>query len=109
MERTPTSQPRRNLGVAVRGAHHNLCRLRPAARISWGEWNEPQRRSTVETSALRFAELTTTLQAYGLLKLTGRAEGMEALRRDLSGMFTRTKRSAKPANEADAPPRREAA
>ena len=53
--------------------------------------------------------MTVALQAYGLLKLTGRAEGMETLRRDLSGMFNRSKRSAKPANDADAPPRREAA
>ena len=53
--------------------------------------------------------MTVALQAYGLLKLTGRAEGMETLRRDLSGMFNRSKRSAKPANDADAAPRREAA
>ena len=53
--------------------------------------------------------MTVALQAYGLLKLTGRAEGMETLRRDLSGMFSRSKRSAKPANDADAAPRREVA
>ena len=53
--------------------------------------------------------MTVALKAYGLLKLTGRAEGMETLRRDLSGMFSRSKRSAKPANDADAAPRREVA
>ena len=53
--------------------------------------------------------LKVALKAYGLLKLTGGAEGMETLRRDLSGMFNRTKRSAKAANEEVAPPRREAA
>lgn len=44
--------------------------------------------------------LSVALQAYGLLKLTGRAEGMEALRRDLSGLFARSKsanRGGKPA------------
>ena len=39
--------------------------------------------------------LTVALQAYGLLKLTGRGEGMETLRRDLSGMY-RKRRPAKP-------------
>lgn len=42
--------------------------------------------------------LTVALQAYGLLKLTGRAEGLETLRRDLSGMY-RKRRSAKPDSE----------
>ncbi|MGE4073845.1 MAG: hypothetical protein AB7E72_21955 [Lysobacterales bacterium] len=46
--------------------------------------------------------MTVALQAYGLLKLTGRSEGMESLRRDLSGMFSRSKRAAK--SGADAPP-----
>ncbi len=49
--------------------------------------------------------MTVALQAYGLLKLTGGVEGMESLRRDLSGMFSRGKRSAK----ADAPPEQKAA
>jgi hypothetical protein len=53
--------------------------------------------------------MAVALQAYGLLKLTGRAEGMETLRRDLSGMFNRTKRSPKAINAADATLRREAA
>ena len=63
-----------------------------------------------DTNAALGADIMkVALQAYGLLKLTGRAEGMETLRRDLSGMFNRSKRAAKPANEADAAPRREAA
>lgn len=37
--------------------------------------------------------MSVALQAYGLLKLTGRAEGMEGLRRDLSSLFNRTKRA----------------
>ena len=53
--------------------------------------------------------MTVALQAYGLLKLTGRAEGMESLRRDLSGVFNRSKRSAKPANDVVTSPRREVA
>ena len=53
--------------------------------------------------------MTVALQAYGLLKLTGRAEGMETLRRDLSGVFSRTRRSAKPANDVVDSPRREVA
>lgn len=39
--------------------------------------------------------LTVALQAYGLLKLTGRAEGMEALRRDLAGLFAKSKPESK--------------
>lgn len=39
--------------------------------------------------------LTVALKAYGLLKLTGRAEGMEGLRRDLAGLFARTRAVAK--------------
>jgi hypothetical protein len=39
--------------------------------------------------------LTVALQAYGLLKLTGRGEGMETLRRDLSMMY-RKRRTTKP-------------
>ena len=63
-----------------------------------------------DTNAALGADIMkVALQAYGLLKLTGRAEGMETLRRDLSGMFNRSKRSGNPANEADAAPRREAA
>jgi hypothetical protein len=42
--------------------------------------------------------MTVAVQAYGLLKLTGRSEGMDTLRRDLSGML-RKKRSAKPEGE----------
>jgi len=53
--------------------------------------------------------MTVALQAYGLLKLTGRSEGMESLRRDLSGVFSRTRRSAKPANDVVGSPRREVA
>ena len=53
--------------------------------------------------------MTVAVQAYGLLKLTGRAEGMETLRRDLSGML-RKKRSAKPDSEVrDAEAQRQAA
>ena len=53
--------------------------------------------------------MKVALQACGLLKLTGRAEGMETLRRDLSGVFSRTRRSAKPANDVVTSPRREVA
>lgn len=44
--------------------------------------------------------MSVALQAYGLLKLTGRGEGMETLRRELSGIFARPKRAAKPASAA---------
>jgi hypothetical protein len=44
--------------------------------------------------------MTVALQAYGLLKLTGRSEGLETLRRDLSGRFS-NRRSAKPADTPD--------
>lgn len=56
-------------------------------------------------AALGHDIMAVSLQAYALLKLTGRAEGMESLRRELSGIFSRTKR----ANEADAPAGQEAA
>lgn len=36
--------------------------------------------------------MTVALQAYGLLKLTGRSEGLESLRRDLSERFSGGKR-----------------
>ncbi|MGE4069547.1 MAG: hypothetical protein AB7E72_00050 [Lysobacterales bacterium] len=38
--------------------------------------------------------MTVALQAYGLLKLTGRSEGLESLRKDLSGRFSRSKRAS---------------
>ncbi len=40
--------------------------------------------------------MTVALQAYGLLKLTGRSEGLESLRRDLSGRFSGGRRPSKP-------------
>jgi len=53
--------------------------------------------------------MTVALQAYGLLKLTGRTEGMESLRRDLSGRFSRSKRAAKAVDGGGVQPLREAA
>ena len=49
--------------------------------------------------------MTVALQAYGLLKLTGGAAGMESQRRELSGVFSRTKRSPK----GESPPEQKAA
>jgi hypothetical protein len=51
--------------------------------------------------------MAVALQAYGLIKLTGSSEGMAALRRDLSGVFSRTKRT--PKGEASEQPERKAA
>ena len=51
--------------------------------------------------------MTVALQAYGLLKLTGGAAGMESQRRELSGVFSRTKRS--PKRVSDSPPEQKAA
>ncbi|MCB1612903.1 MAG: hypothetical protein KDI60_14275 [Xanthomonadales bacterium] len=48
--------------------------------------------------------MTVALQAYGLLKLTGRSEGLEGLRRDLSGRFSRTRRAPKSTEAAETPP-----
>jgi|CXWL01.1.fsa_nt_gi hypothetical protein len=45
--------------------------------------------------------VTVALKAYGLLKLTGRGEGTEPLRRELSGMYWK-KRSAKAVDEETA-------
>lgn len=46
-------------------------------------------------AALGHDILTVALQAYGLLKLTGKSEGMEGLRRDLAGLFNRSKSQPK--------------
>ena len=43
--------------------------------------------------------MSVALQAYSLLKLTGRAEGMGGLRRDLTTLFNRTKRPAAEAHQ----------
>jgi hypothetical protein len=40
--------------------------------------------------------MTTALQVYGLLKLTGAGEGLEAMRRDLGTRFERGPRMAPP-------------
>jgi len=37
--------------------------------------------------------MTASLQVYGQLKLTGRSEGLQALRRDLGQRFTRPTRA----------------
>ena len=50
--------------------------------------------------------MTVALKAYGLLKLTGGTAGLESQRRDLSGVFSRTKRSK---GEPGDPPEQKAA
>lgn len=52
--------------------------------------------------------MAVALQAYGLLKLTGRGEGMETLRRELSGVFSGGRRSPK-GESGEAGPERKAA
>jgi hypothetical protein len=56
-----------------------------------------ERASDTET-ALGSDVMTVALQGYSLLKLTGRAEGLEPLRQELSGRFTKvSRRAAEPA------------
>lgn len=52
--------------------------------------------------------MAVALQAYGLLRLTGRSEGMETLRRELSGAFRGGRRAPK-GEVPEGPPERKAA
>lgn len=76
-----------------------LDRLRPRlVRLS----RLSERAADTET-ALGSDILSVALQGYGLLKLTGRSEGLEALRRDLAGRFAGQGRRTveQPAPEAE--------
>jgi hypothetical protein len=47
--------------------------------------------------------MMTALQGYGLLKLTGRAEGLETLRKELGGRFAKSARSPERSNVVPLP------
>ena len=57
-------------------------------------------RSNETDAALGNNILAVALKSYALLKLTGRTEGVEALRRDLSTRFSRSKRVAPEVDKA---------
>lgn len=58
-------------------------------------------RANETDAALGNNVMAVALKSYSLLKLTGRTEGVEELRRDLSTRFSRSKR-AKPSEEGKA-------
>jgi len=52
----------------------------------------------------RSSVMSVALQAYNLLKVAGRSQGLDTLRQDLSGRFARTSRRAQPVPVAQPEP-----
>lgn len=86
LEQNPQLVPGNVIAAGALQDLQALDRLRPRmVRLS-----RLSERASDTDIALGSDIMVTSLQVYGLLKLTGRDEGLQAMRRDLRTRFTRT-------------------
>lgn len=92
LEQNPQLVPQNVLAADAIGDLAAIDKLRPRMlRLS-----RLSERASDTDIALGSDVMTTALQVYGLLKLTGAGEGLEAMRRDLGARFERGPKMAPP-------------
>jgi hypothetical protein len=92
LEQNPQLVPPNVLAAGALGDLAALDKLRPRMM----RLNRLSERASDTDIALGSDVMTTALQVYGQIKLTGGVEGLETVRRDLGARFTRGPREALP-------------